>query len=65
MPVAAAEYAQDGTGENALALVLGWLVPASGGAVGLAVATLRRSRETERRWFDVVPQAAKAPGEDA
>ena len=65
MPVTLAEYAQDGTGENALALALGWLVPATGGAVGLAVAKLRRSRETDRRGFAVVSQAAKAPGEDA
>src|SRR5688572_30236090 len=34
MPVRQADYLQDGTGENALALLFGWVVPALGAGLG-------------------------------
>jgi hypothetical protein len=48
MPVTEAEFLQDGTGDNALALLFGWVVPALGAGVGW-IATVVRSRAARRR----------------
>jgi hypothetical protein len=57
MPVTQVEYLQDGTGDNALALFFGWLVPALGAGIGW-LATAARSRASRRRGFPVVATAS-------
>jgi hypothetical protein len=57
MPVTPAEYLQDGTGDNAAALLLGWIVPSMGAGVGWIV-TAVRSRASRRRGFPVVASAS-------
>ena len=54
MPVREQEYLQDGTGENAIALFLGWILPASGGVTGWTVRAMQ-ARASKRRGFPVLP----------
>jgi hypothetical protein len=53
LPVTQAEYMDDGVGDNAAALLLGWIVPALGAGLGWAV-TAVRSRASRARGFPVV-----------
>jgi len=52
LPVTQAESADDGVGDNAAALLLGWIVPALGAGVGWLV-TAVRSRASRARGFPV------------
>jgi hypothetical protein len=53
LPVTQAEYLQDGTGENALAFLFGWVVPALGAGLGW-ITTAVRSGRSRRQGFPVV-----------
>ena len=48
MPVKQDEYLRDGTGENALALFLGWIVPALGAGAGW-IGTAHRAQDDGAR----------------
>ena len=57
MAVTQDEYLKDGAGDNALALLFGWVVPALGAGIGW-IATAGRSRASRRRGFAVVATAS-------
>jgi hypothetical protein len=57
LPVTQAEYMDDGVGDNAAALLLGWIVPALGAGVGWVV-TAVRSRMSRARGFAVIAVAS-------
>ena len=60
LPVAPEEYSQDGVGDNAIALFLGWVVPTIGAGIGFIAVTIRRRKRKGRR-FAVEPAPAAGP----